>query len=123
MGNKIILPSGAVLTVEGDAKEVSDTKHSFGELYNHRIMLFMAFMVMNPKISFRASYHNDGTFFEGNFIAGMQLPQGQITYHIPLEYWNMLSDKGIKTQDFAPEWDGHSSDDVIERLYAFIVER
>ena len=58
--------------------------------------------------------HSDGSTWEGWFIAGMVTEHGQLTYHIPDRLWEYC--KGIPELDRAPEWDGHSSDDVIERL-------
>ena len=115
MGNTIILPSGE-MQINGDAKDVSDTHHTFGELYDHRILLYLSLMCSNPQLSWRASYHHDGTCYDGSFLAGMQLPTGQISYHVPNDFWNLLDEKDIKTYDFAPEWDGHTPEDVLERL-------
>ena len=38
----------------------------------------------------------------------------QITYHVPLERWNET--EFARTLDKAPEWDEHTSDDVLQRL-------
>lgn len=38
----------------------------------------------------------------------------QITYHIPIERWSET--EFARELAVAPEYDGHSSDDVIERL-------
>lgn len=51
------------------------------------------------------------------FIAGLQLPTGQVSYHLPLDYWYQLD--GIPTHDRAPEWDGHTPADVPVRLLAW----
>lgn len=120
MGNTLVLPSGEV-QINGDVKDVSDTHHTFGELYDHRILLFLALMCSHPEISWRAPYHFDGTHYEGSFLAGMNLPGGQISYHVPNDFWNLLDNKKIDTVDFAPEWDGHTSEDVLERLEEWII--
>ena len=41
-------------------------------------------------------------------------PGKQITYHLPIAYWDET--EFAETLDLAPEWDGHTSDDVLERL-------
>ena len=95
------------MVVEGDL-EVTDTYHSFDELYGHRIMLFIALMKSHKDISWKSRLHNDGTSIEDWFIAGMKLPDGDITYHIPDRFWNLIDD--IEHKEKAPEWDGHTSD-------------
>jgi hypothetical protein len=101
---------------EADMGEVSDGYHTFNELYAHRRALFIALMHSFPRISWRANNHHDGTFIEGWFIAGMELPTGQISYHLPNEDWHKLDGWSIATTLRAPEWDGHTPADVIDRL-------
>ena len=99
--------------LEGDVS-ISDTYHSFQELYSHRILLFITLMKCNKSLSWKSKQHSDGTSYEGWFIGGMNLPTGQITYHIDDRFWDMLTD--INTLEKAPTYDGHSSDDVLKRL-------
>jgi len=101
------------MIVEGDLT-VTDTYHSFDELYAHRIMLFIAVMKNNKELSWRSRQHSDGSSFDDWFIAGMRLPTGDVTYHIPDRFWGMLDD--ITTEEKAPDWDGHTADDVVIRL-------
>lgn len=94
--------------------QVSDGYHSFGELYDHRIMLFIT-LCRATYGSWRSLYHSDETKLEGWFIMGIgKNPGEQITYHIPEKYWKETSD--ILTLNKAPNWDGHNSADVLERL-------
>jgi len=95
---------------------ISDGFHTFDELYDHRCSLFVALMRSNPGISWRARLHHDGTGFPGWFLAGMQLPTGQVSYHLPIELWHLLDRSHIGTYEIAPEWDGHSPQDVVVRL-------
>lgn len=107
------------ITVTGDNLEVSDGYHSFNQLYTHRIVLFLALMKSHPSGSWKSKKHNDGTVYDGYFIAGMRLPTGDISYHIPLEqFWDVLPE--IAEIETAPEWDGYTSDDVIIRLSKWI---
>ena len=101
------------MVVEGDLT-VTDTYHSFDELYGHRVMLFIALMKSHKNISWKSRLHSDGSSFPDWFIAGMNLPDGDITYHIPDRFWNTVDD--IEHREKAPEWDGHTSDDVVRRL-------
>lgn len=102
---------------ELNRREISDGFHTFDELYAHRYVLFIALMQAYPALSWRAKVHADGSMHGGGwFVAGMSLPTGQISYHLPKQAWPALDDKGIITYDRAPEWDGHTPDDVIGRL-------
>lgn len=101
------------MTLEGDFS-VSDSYHSFQELYSHRILLFICLMKQNKDVSWKSRVHSDGTSYDGWFIAGMKLTSGDITYHIPDNFWEMTSD--IKVLEKSPEWDGHNSEEVLRRL-------
>lgn len=116
--NNIWLPNCLWYTVNDDfdCGNISDGYHTFNELYDHRCALFIALMRSNPEISWRANNHDDGSSFDGWFIAGMHLPSGDITYHLPIDKWNLLDNKCIQTSLRAPKWDGHTPADVVERL-------
>ncbi|MCG7931938.1 MAG: hypothetical protein N0E44_18045 [Candidatus Thiodiazotropha lotti] len=104
------------LKIECDTNEVSDGYHTFGELYDHRCLLFVVLMRSNPELSWRANNHHDGTMLENWFVAGMHLPTGDITYHLPVDMWNLLDGVNIATMNRGPEWDGHTANDVLQRL-------
>ena len=58
--------------------------------------------------------HHDGTMYDGMFIVGIDTSQGQATYHYDVEpYWDMFWCKELER---APEWDGHTSEQAIERI-------
>lgn len=95
---------------------ISDGYHTFNELYEHRHMLFRA--LCKNAVSWKSKLHSDGTMFEGWFIAGLRTPieEHDITYHIPMRLWDLFN---IKEVERAPIFDGHTSQDVIERLKDF----
>lgn len=105
--------------------EASDGYHTFTELYNHRIRLFIALAKMaqrNEVLHQRdrnvwcSTTHSDGTTYEGWFILGIgKKPKEQITYHLPAKFWNEVCEFAEVLKE-APEYDGHSSNDVLERL-------
>lgn len=113
------------LILEITAQGCSDGFHTFDELYDHRCALFCALLnvIENSNAEFnvwKSERHSDGSIPFNNpnyFIAGIRSPEigGQITYHLRIDpYWEKLSN--IDTLDKAPEYDGHTSKDVIERL-------
>jgi hypothetical protein len=108
------------ITIECDVGEVSDGYHSFNELYAHRCTLFAALMLCNPSIAWRSRFHSDRTFFDGWFIGGMYVPtdDSMVTYHLPNHMWDLLGP--ITEYSTAPQWDGHTSKDVIKRLHEWL---
>lgn len=98
-----------------DINLISDGYHTFGELYEHRIELFIALCARNTDVAWKSKLHHGGTSIEGWFIMGLYQVKGfQITYHLPMSYWDRCA--FVLTLDRAPEWDGHTSADVIKRL-------
>lgn len=106
-------------------QDLSDGYHTFGELYQHRVALFIALcreLQANPAYQtgqksfvWRSRLHSDGSSFDGWFVMGIgALPGEQITYHLPLDSWG--STDFADTLDRAPAFDGHSPSDVLERL-------
>lgn len=105
---------------EANIENVSDGFHTFKELYAHRCHLFAALMRSHPDISWRSRQHEDGSMYDGEwFIAGMRLPTGDISYHLPLWMWKWFDGSSIDTLERAPRWDGHSPADVLERLHSW----
>lgn len=112
--------------------ELSDGFHTFNELYDHRITIFVALCNLmeyaikelnNPDLKgkhvcWKSKLHDDGTMFERWFIAGIGiLPGRMITYHLPINRWDELKVKKLKK---APKWDGHTPADVIERIKKYL---
>ena len=92
----------------------SDGYHTFNELYHHRAVLFSVIVENFAARAWKSKLHADGTMYEGMFIVGIETPDGQATYHYDVEpYWNLFRCKEL---DRAPEWDGHTPDDAIERI-------
>lgn len=107
------------LIIECETGKASDGYHTFDELYAHRCHLFVALMRSNPAMAWRANNHEDGTMYEGWFVAGMRLPTGDISYHLPVTMWEMLDGLQISTSNKAPKWDGHTAADTVKRLAAW----
>lgn len=98
-------------------ENTSDGYHTFKELYDHRIALFLVLMGLNRHRSWKSKHHDDGTSLDGWFIAGIDLPGGNITYHLPMKDWDYAQ---VRELPAAPEWDGHTPADVVDRLYAWV---
>jgi hypothetical protein len=97
-----------------DVGKIQDGYHTFDELYEHRHLLWINLLLANKDISFKTRRNFEGEEWEGWFIAGIQMPDKQITYHIPVTFWGMLSDVKELERNFG--FDGHTGQDVIERL-------
>lgn len=96
--------------------ELSDSYHSFNDLYKHRTIL-TAFAMMSMPYAWKAKVHEDGTMYDGMFIVGAPTPSGMITYHYDIEYWNLFK---VPEIPHAPHFDGHTPEDVLKRLTNWI---
>lgn len=114
--------------------DVSDGYHTIEELYDHRITLWITLCRIlsdyantvagewgsgtpeESEIPWRSKLHHDGTGYDGWFMLGYGFKKGnQITYHVPLSRWDETD--FAKTHAKAPvPFDGHTSQDVLERL-------
>lgn len=103
-----------------DPNNLSDGFHTFGDLYEMRCAISAAlfnilggfFTGTNPVKSWR---HSDGElcFGGGWFIVHATLDNGNISFHYQEKDWDKFK---IPEVEKAPEWDGHSSYDVMNRL-------
>jgi hypothetical protein len=103
-----------------------DGYHSIPELYEHRITLWMALCKQRATHNcnrgkfhgvWRSKRHSDGELALGGewFVLGIGREKGkQITYHLPMSNWDECD--FAETFEKAPEFDGHTSDDVLDRL-------
>jgi len=106
------------IEIECEVGKVSDGYHTFEDLYEHRHVLLMALMMSNSGLSWKSRKHSDGSdAYEGWFLAGMTLPTGQITYHLPNRLFDMLE---VSDLTLPPEYDGHIPAEVIIRLGRFV---
>lgn len=119
----VIIKEGGI-----DTNKISDGYHTFGELYEHRIELFIQvckrwgslpgdYVTPQNREVWRSRFHSDGKIAYGGgwFVLGIGKSAGfQITYHLPEKYWDRTS--FAETLPVAPEFDGHTPNDVIQRL-------
>lgn len=94
--------------------EISDGYHTFNELYHHRAVLFSVIVKAFQEKAWKARLHHDGTMYDGMFIVGIDTPEGQVSYHYDIDpYWDMFECRELER---APEWDGHTPAQAIERI-------
>lgn len=100
-------------------EQVSDGYHTIAELYEHRHALFLSLMRLCPDRAWWSEKHHDGSGYPGWLIAGVHLPTGDVTYHLPEKLKYALEETKARKLDRAPEWDGHTSAQVLQRLMSF----
>lgn len=121
------------MLTEEHAGDVSDGYHSFRELYEVRRLLYMGFLRGDARAWKSKTHWIDGKLepcWHGWFLAGTEvwvkdLPGDktssgvwkQISFHLPLEDWDICPGR---EKEKAPEWDGHTSADVVERLRGWL---
>lgn len=103
-----------------DASKVHDGFHEIGEIYDHRYLLFCALLSWHQMTGYKTLLHHDGTSILGYFLAGCELDGEPISYHLPIEMWDLCPAREVER---APEWDGHTSVDVCDRLERFLKAR
>lgn len=103
-----------------DTNKISDGYHTFGELYEHRIILYIALCktLDNKSLNhiWMSKNHSDGSSYDGWFLLGINATEGrQISYHLPMKYWDECKGFAVVKEKAVP-FDGHTSNDVLERL-------
>lgn len=105
-----------------DKGNISDGYHTFNELYAHRFALWIAvcrLVQRDPQYQYREAwrckFNSDGSSYPGMFLLAMTTEDGkQLSYHLPLSKWEECD--FAFTYDKPQPFDGHTSEDVIERL-------
>jgi hypothetical protein len=105
------------VTLDGKTGNISDGYHTFDELYEHRVTLFIMLCrhIDEATPVWRSKVHSDGTSIKGFFLLGIAKRKGaQISYHLPMGHWDDTA--FAETLDRAPAWDSHTPQDVLRRL-------
>jgi hypothetical protein len=116
-GTNMVLPAG----VESD--DVSDTYHTFGELYDFRQMynagMFNMLASTDTCEVHKSTKHFDGEdcFGGGWFVVVAILPDGQISNHYEMKDWDLFHCESVEKAKY--EFDGHTPTDVLDRLKSF----
>lgn len=102
-------------------EDTSDGYHTFKVLYQFRKMYNAALFnewALQSKFNVHKSWrHHDGELcFDGAgyFIVCAELPSGQISNHYMAEDWDLF--KIPETEKALIPFDGHTADDVLDRL-------
>lgn len=75
------------------SKDISDGHHTFRELYMQRLIMFCTICNSYPTLSWKSRKHFDeehDPMYNGDFIAGINTPEGIASYYIKSEYWNLF---------------------------------
>ena len=93
--------------------DISDGYHTFDELYTHRIALFLTLINSVDYPCFIKHEH-----YEGWDAVYLELPDGQISYHVPIHNRKYLKRAKVVGDEY--KYDGHTPEDVWARLLASI---
>lgn len=112
-----------LLAARAVTPETSDGYHTFAELYHYRMLynaaLFNEWAAANRYTVHKSIRHADGELCFGGawFVVYAQLPTGQISNHYEMTDWDRFR---VPERERAAEWDGHTPEQVAERLAAFL---
>jgi len=97
-----------------DRWSLHDWYHSFDELYNHRIKLFLSLcrFAKDDHYIRISKYNSDWSQWKWWFV--MWINDWYITYHLPDEYREYC--KWLYEEEEKWMWDWHNSVDVLDRL-------
>jgi hypothetical protein len=102
----------------------SDGFHTMSEHYDHRHSLCLALMHSMPEHWWFSRRHYEGELCFGDgrwFVVGCLLPntkveQREISYHLPIRLWEAAQATGARELERGLPWDGHTPEDVVNRL-------
>ena len=101
-------------------EDISDGYHTFKELYEFRKLynaaLFNEWQATHKYEVYKSKRHFDGELCFGGdyFIVVAMLPNGQISNHYEMKDWDLFNICEYDKSRY--EYDGHTSQDVLQRL-------
>ena len=104
--------------------KLSDGYHTFNQLYDQRALLLALALNNHDELDgWKSLKHDNPDFpmFKDMFIVGGTLPtiaHGDFTFHIDIKWWNYFK---IKELPMAKKYDGHSVEDVMYRISAYLL--
>ena len=99
-----------------DLTKVSDGYHTIEELYEHRNLLYLLYVISQIG-NYDDIYYKKDENTPGWFILYIEITEGQISYHLPNKYFRIVRrHKGIRKAPENYKWDGHTSKDVLDIL-------
>jgi hypothetical protein len=104
----------------GNHRDISDGHHTFGELYEHRMLYHAAFVKLAPAEyeSHKSRNHNDGgPCFGGKFFVVSSRVPGLVTNHYKLEHWDLFDIPAEPNELW--EFDGSTPQDSRDCLRKF----
>lgn len=105
--------------VDGD---ISDGYHTFDELYEHRCLLYAAWVQM-VRHCIDVEVYWVPEHFEGWDLLVVEMEGvGQVSYHLPEKLRYLYERNVVKALD-EHTFDGHTPDEVLKRIDAFVCSR
>jgi hypothetical protein len=105
--------------------KLSDGYHTFDELYDHRIRLYLTLCKMLHEYTehdvWCSDTHSDGSKIDDWVLLGINTNEGeQISYHIPDSYLPEVATFS-RYVNKSPKFDEHTSEDVLLRLQKLLI--
>ena len=92
-----------------EAGDISDTHHTFNELYYVRMILSALVFNTYRQYAWKSKLHEDGTMFDDMFIVGIETLEGGFSFHYDMADWDKFD---VEELDRGRPWDGHVTKDI-----------
>lgn len=114
----------SILNAKESEIEVSDGYHTFTDLYNHRIGLFLLVISLLKKSNEEIKIWYTDSEEVNWYIVGIDFENGKktISYHIPNSAKEYLDKMNVEYLDKLPPFDGCDSNCNLKRIYEMILK-
>lgn len=92
---------------------LSDWYHTFKELYEHRVALYICLINDTDNWRTKSLKHFDWSWYDWWFIVMWYINGKQISYHLPIDKRELVKCMVVEKAD---ERDWHTAADVVDRL-------
>lgn len=112
LGHEVIHPDpqnpgrDAIIVRTSAPGSANDGYHSFDEMYQHRYLLFLMLVQIGQYPAYK------GAVEDGYFVGGILIDDQQVAYHLPESLW-----RAFPATIEQPEWDGHTPNHALCRIW------
>ncbi len=96
--------------------EISDGYHTFDELYDHRCLLYLTWLVQEQRLGSERRVYFVRNHYPNWDLLVAYINDEQVSYHIRIYYRDILEKHFKEVDEKEHEFDGYTPEDVADRL-------